>query len=198
MLSELSQEIELFTEGSKQYIPTMLLVMAVLWGINLLNWSTGKHLNRFGIIPRRPRGLVGIALAPILHADFNHLLFNSMPLFFLGVFIMTMDRHLFYVATILITILAGLGVWLVGRDYTHIGASALIAGYFGFVLAFAYQAPSITTLFCAAIAMYYFGGILFSLFPTQEKVSWEGHLIGFLSGLLTMYLCVNYWHLFVN
>lgn len=191
MLSELSNDIQNFIETSKQYIPTMLKLVGLLWLINGINWMTGSKLNRFGIIPRRPRGLLGIFLAPILHQNFNHLFFNSLPLFFLGIFAMSLNLTMFYWATIIIIGLGGMGVWLIGRYGNHIGASALIAGYFGYVLAFAYQEPTFTTFFCAAIAFYYFGGILLSLFPTNETTSWEGHLSGFLAGLVAMYFLVR-------
>ncbi len=188
MLAELSTEISDFLETSKQYIPQMLMVLAGLWVFNYANWLTGSKLNKFGIRPRRLKGLIGIPLAPFLHGNFNHLLFNSMPFFFLGLFIMSLNLQLFYFSTVVITLLSGLGVWLVGRRGIHLGASALISGYFGLILVSAYEKPTFATIFCAAIAMYYFGGILLSLFPTEEKTSWEGHLCGFLSGVIAMFL----------
>lgn len=187
MLNELSNDIQNFIETSKQYIPTMLKLVGLLWAINIVNWMTGSKLNRFGIYPRRVRGLIGIFLAPLLHQNFNHLFFNSLPLFFLGIFAMSLNIQMFYLATLIIILLGGLGVWLFGRKGNHIGASALIAGYFGYVLAFAYQRPTFTTFFCAAIAFYYFGGILLSIIPTNEKTSWEGHLCGFIAGLAAMF-----------
>lgn len=188
MLAELSTEINDFLETSKQYFPQMLMVLAGLWVFNYANWLTGSKLNKFGIRPRRLKGLIGIPLAPFLHGNFNHLLFNSMPLFFLGLFIMSLNIQLFYFSTIVITLLSGLGVWLVGRRGIHLGASALISGYFGLILVSAYEKPTFATIFCAAIAMYYFGGILLSLFPTEEKTSWEGHLSGFLAGVIAMFM----------
>jgi membrane associated rhomboid family serine protease len=192
MFSEIGQDLENFTETSKQFIPTLLWCLSALWLFNAVNWQTGSKLNRFGIWPRHAIGLIGIPMSPLLHANFTHLLFNTTPLFVLGLFIMTLGLRTFYVATLMITLLAGTGVWLFGRNAIHIGASGVIAGYFGFVLASAYEQPNITTFFCAGVAIYYFGGILFSLFPTEEKVSWEGHLIGFISGLITLYLIQNY------
>lgn len=191
MLTELGNELQDFIESSKQFMPIMLKWMAVLWAFNFLNWQTGSKLNAFGIRPRRAIGLIGIVLAPILHGNFNHLFFNSLPLFFLGIFIMSLNLQLFYIATVIITFFSGLGVWLVGRRGIHIGASALISGYFGYVLANAYQKPTFTALFCAAIAFYYFGSILLSLFPTEEGTSWEGHLCGFLSGILAAVICLH-------
>lgn len=192
MLAELSNEITDFIEVSKQYFPTMLMLLGGLWIFNFINWQTGSKLNRFGIYPRHAVGLIGIPFAPLLHGNFTHLLFNSVPLFFLGLFVMSLSLETFYYATAIIIILSGFSVWCIGRRGIHIGASGLIAGYFGFVLAIAYQKPTFTTLFCAAVAFYYFGGILLSLFPTDQKTSWEGHLTGFLSGVAAMLICTNY------
>lgn len=189
MLEELSSQVETFTQISRQYIPTVLMLLGGLWVFNIINWRTGSRLNRLGIRPRRVSGLVGIIFAPFLHSNFNHLLFNTVPLLCLGLFVMTLGLETFYWATGIITLLAGLGVWVVGRRGVHIGASALISGYFGYVVASAYLQPTFTTFFCAGVALYYFGGILFSLFPTEESTSWEGHLCGFLSGLFAMFFC---------
>ena len=192
MFSDLTTELQNFTETSKQFIPPMLMVIGGLWAFNLLNWATGSRLTKLGIRPRKIRGLIGIIFAPFLHADFSHLLFNTVPLFFLGLFVMSMDLMKFFWATLIINLIAGLGVWIVARRGNHIGASALIAGYFGYILASAYKQPTITTIFCAAIALYYFGSILFSLFPTQKGTSWEGHLCGFIGGLAAFLICQYY------
>ncbi len=189
MLAELSTEIDNFVETSKHYIPTMLIFMGGLWAFNIINWVLlGGVFNKLGIRPRRLSGLVGIVFAPFLHGNFAHLLFNTVPLICLGLFVMTLGLYDFYVATLIIVVLSGLAVWIVGRRGIHIGASSLISGYFGYVVASAYLQPTFATFFCAGVALYYFGGILLSLFPTEEKTSWEGHLSGFLSGLLAMYV----------
>lgn len=171
-------------------MPTMLKWLGLLWGINLFNWWVlGGRLNALGIVPRRPRGLLGIFFSPFLHADFAHLLFNSVPLFFLALFIMSLGVTQFYWATVIIAFLAGLGVWIFGRRGNHIGASGVIAGYFGFILANAYHHPTFSALFCAAVAFYYFGGILLSLFPGRSEMSWEGHLSGFVAGIIAVFIC---------
>lgn len=196
MLTELSTQVDSFIETSKFYIPEALELMAWLWAFNLMNWILlGGRLNILGIRPRKGFGLVGIIFAPILHSGFTHLLFNSVPLFFLGLFMMSLNLTKFYYATIIICILSGFVVWCIGRRGIHIGASALIAGYFGYVLGNAYQQPTFTALFCAAVALYYFGGILFSLFPTEDSTSWEGHLSGFLAGLAAMFICNHFDYL---
>ncbi len=193
MLEDLSNQIADFIEVSKHYLPTMLLWLGALWVFNLINWLLlGSKLNVLGIRPRRVWGLVGILFAPILHANFTHLLFNTVPLFCLGLFVMSMGLNNFYWSTIIICVVSGFSVWCIARRGIHIGASALIAGYFGYVVASAYIQPTFTTFFCAGVALYYFGGILFSLFPTEETTSWEGHLTGFLAGILAMVVCTHF------
>jgi len=192
MLTELTNDIQQFIETSKAYIPPVLRLMGGLWLFNIVNWIMGSPLNRLGILPRTPQGLIGIVFAPILHGNFTHLLFNTVPLFFLGIFVMSLDKIIFYWATGIIVVLSGFGVWIFGRWGNHIGASSLIAGYFGYILASAYKNPTFTTFFCAAIALYYFGSILFSLFPTEEGTSWEGHLSGFIGGLIAMVFCQQF------
>ncbi len=90
--------------------------------------------------------------------------------------------------TIVITVLGGLGVWLVARKGSHIGASGLISGYFGYVLISAYVQPGVVTVITAFVALYYFGGLFFGIFPGKKDVSWESHFFGFVSGILCAYI----------
>ena len=61
------------------------VLTAVLWGIQIVNVSTGRELNfLLGNIPRTLYGLDGIIFSPLLHADFSHLLSNNLPLVVLG------------------------------------------------------------------------------------------------------------------
>lgn len=189
ILSQLSNELDSFYVSASQQCPLMLKIMAALWGFNFLNWSLRSPFNRLGIFPRTKQGLIGIIFSPLLHANFNHLFFNSFPLFALGLFILSQGLTLFLWVTGLIVVLGGFSVWLVGRWGNHIGASGLIAGYFGYLLASAYHNPTIISLFLGGVSLYYFGGIFFSLFPTEERISWEGHLTGFLAGLATLFIC---------
>lgn len=189
MLNDIGYQLDEFIEISKYYLPTMLWVIAGLWIFSVINFQLGKPFNILGIVPRRIYGIFGIIFSPFLHSNYNHLFFNTIPLFFLGLFAISMGETRFYWATILITIMAGSLVWLFGRRGNHIGASGLIAGYFGYLISAAIQQPTITAIFCGIIALYYFGGILTSLFPSEEKTSWEGHLFGFLSGIAAMFIC---------
>ena len=189
MLSNLVYSFAEFMALAKLHLGTIFMILVLLWGINIINWLVlGKFLNIFGIVPRTIYGIPGIALSSFLHGNFNHLFFNSIPLFVLGLFMLTLGTTVFYESTVLIILIEGSALWLFGRHANHIGASGLIAGYFSYLLVHAYYNPSIVAVFLAGIVLYYFGGILLSLFPSEEKVSWEGHLFGFSAGIVAVYL----------
>ena len=162
-------------------------ILLLLWTIGFINWLLGYRLNYLGIIPRNFFGLIGIATSPFLHGGFNHLFFNSVPLFILAEFMLANGRKNFIQVSAFIILTSGLATWLLGRRAIHIGASSLIMGYWSYLLVDAYYQPSILTIGLAIVCLYYFAGFIFSLFPSQKHVSWEGHLFGFLAGIAASY-----------
>jgi membrane associated rhomboid family serine protease len=184
----LNQAQNAFLAIKGQLLPAFYLV-ALLWGILLLNTIVNYRLNWLGILPRHLLGLIGIPFYSFIHGSFNHLFFNSFPLFVLLAFMLTMGLPVFLCATIFIIIANGLALWLFGRMAIHIGASGLIMGYWGYLLLFAYEHPSILSYILAIVCVYYFGSLLLSIFPSEERVSWEGHLFGLLAGIGAAYFC---------
>jgi len=188
MLSDLTIELNSFIDKSHLVLWPWVSCLAGLWIFNIFNWVIGSKLNVLGILPRRASGLVGIIFCPFLHQNFNHLFFNTIPLFVLGLILLAQGTEIFIWATLTSTILGGLLVWLFARRALHIGASGLISGYFGFIILGAYFEPSVTTILLAVLVLYYFGGIFLGIFPQEKGISWESHLFGFLSGILGAFL----------
>ncbi len=186
MFTEFIDSVGKLITQSQLYIYTWLLGFACLWGLNCLNWWVFRsQLNRFGIYPRRFGGLLGIILAPLLHHNFNHLFFNSIPLFVLGLVILAQGLSIFYYVTSIITVLGGGLVWLCARRARHIGASGIVSGYFGYLVADMYFHPTPLSILLGIMMVYYFGGIFLGIFPQDKTVSWESHLFGFVSGILS-------------
>lgn len=167
---------------------TAIMLVGVLWGIHLLNVSSQYRLCRLGIIPRHPFGLIGIFFSPWLHGNFNHLFFNSIPLCVLATFVLTGGMTHFAYVTAFITLVSGFLLWLVGRPGVHIGASGLIMGYWAYVLVSAVNHASLMTVLLALLSLYYFGGLFLSLLPGEVGVSWEGHVCGFVAGVLALFV----------
>lgn len=164
-----------------------LLILGLLWIIQIINYITGYRLNNLGIYPRRIHGLTGILFSPFLHGSFTHLFFNSIPLFVLIDFMLLKGINHFLYLTLLIMLGSGFATWLFARRGFHVGASHVAMGYLGYLLLNAYRHPSILTMMLAILCVYYFGGLLLSIFPQEEKTSWEGHLFGFLTGITVVY-----------
>lgn len=169
-------------------LPLALMIIAALWLIQLLNWATHYRLNYLGIYPRHVFGLIGIPCSPFIHNSFNHLLFNSIALLAFMILMLLNGVTIFITASILIIFIGGFLIWLFARTGLHVGASALIMGYFGFLIVNAYFAGSVLAILIALVCLYYFGSLFINLFPSNKKVSWEGHVFGFAAGLLTSYI----------
>ena len=148
---------------------------------------------RLVIYPRQVEGLIGIVFWVLLHGDFVHLVLNTTPLLFLGFFVALRGPGLFFKISLLVWLCAGVLVWVFGRSAIHLGASGLIFGYFGFLLAIALYERRIFDLTVASLTIFYYGGMFFGLMPIHQYISWESHLAGFASGILAARLFGHEW-----
>ncbi|KTC88648.1 rhomboid family intramembrane serine protease [Fluoribacter dumoffii] len=187
MLEELSNSVDFIINQTNNNIPTLEIILLIPWLFFFVS-LVFKGILLLGIIPRHVRGLPGILFAPLLHANFNHIFFNSIPLVVLSNFILINGLTYYIVVTVLITVLSGIAVWLFAKPGLHIGASGLITGYWGFLVSNIYQTATLTTIILGVISIYYFAGIFFGIFPKEKGISWESHLFGLLAGLGVSYL----------
>ncbi len=172
----------------KANAPYVLAIIGALWVIQLINAACKYRLNILGIYPRRIPGLIGIVCSPLLHGNAKHLFLNSFPLFILGCFVMVYGVPIFWQVTFMVALMTGFAVWVFGRKAMHIGASGIIMGYFGFLLATAYHQHSAIAIVSVVVCLFYLGSLLLSVIPQRGEASWEAHLFGLLSGLVSSYL----------
>ena len=162
----------------------LLAIVAAMWAVEVVNTLLGHRLDEYGILPRTTDGLIGIPLAPFLHAGVGHVLSNTLPLLALGSLTVVQTKRAFIGATLFIVLVGGAGVWLIGRSDYHVGASGLVFGYFGFLVARGWFERRFFTILMAVALLVLYGGLLLGALPTQGFVSWEGHLCGLLAGAL--------------
>jgi membrane associated rhomboid family serine protease len=162
----------------------LLFLVAAMWLVEMVNLIADHQFCRYGIFPRSPHGLVGIPFSPFLHAGVGHLVLNTGPLIVLGGLILFHGRQSFVRATIFIVLTGGLALWLVGRPAYHVGSSALIFGYFGYLLAKGLFDRRFQSFFLSLVTVLAYGGLFWGLLPTLPHVSWEGHVCGFAAGIL--------------
>jgi membrane associated rhomboid family serine protease len=160
-------------------------LVAIMWGTEILDVSVFRNgLDSFGILPRNPIGLRGILFAPFLHGGFAHLQANTIPFVILGWLILSEGIAHFAIVSIICMVVGGLGTWIFGAPAFHIGASGVIFGYLGFLLARWYFDRSIRSAIIALVVGSTYGTVLWGVLPSMPGVSWEGHLFGFLGGII--------------
>jgi membrane associated rhomboid family serine protease len=160
-----------------------------IWLLELADVIFFDHsLDLYGIQPRSITGLRGILFMPFLHADFGHLLVNTVPIIILGWLVMMRGTTAFFIISGVVILVSGLGVWFVGGSRTvHIGASALVFGYLGFLLLRAYFESSLSSIVIALVVGVIFNCLIWGVLPLSFGFSW-GHLFGFIGGVFAAYL----------
>lgn len=171
----------------------ILLLTAVCWVVFLVDhFILRGHLLQYGIVPRRVSSLPGILWAPFLHASFQHLAANTLPLLILGAIICGRSTAEFLAVFIGGALLAGGLTWLFARNGSHVGASGLIFCFFGYLASLAWFRRTLGALALSIVCIVGYGGILKGILPTSSAVSWEGHAAGLVAGILLAGLCSQF------
>ena len=162
--------------------------VGVLWIVFLLDLLIPVDFNDLGLDPRRLTGLVGIVTMPFLHADFRHLMSNSVPLLIL-LTLLAGSRAKSWEIVGETLFLGGALLWLFGRSANHIGASGLVFGLIAFLIVSGLLEKRLLPLMVSLIVGFFYGGTLFwGVLPTVgAAVSWDGHLCGAVAGTLVAY-----------
>ena len=161
---------------------------ALLWVIQIINAAGGGWLTQFGVHPRSLSGLWGILFAPFIHANFAHLIGNTVPLLVLASFVMMRKKRDLLTVSAWSAAVGGLGIWLIAPgDTVHIGASILIFGYLGYLLCRGIVERRFWPIVGSIVTFFAYGSALYGILPGQIGISWQGHLFGLIGGILAAY-----------
>ena len=163
-------------------------LLAGVWIAWLGAWLLGWPLDDLGIVPRHLRGLVGILTAPFAHASFEHLMSNTLPLGVLATLALYCYPRASRLALPLIWLLSGLGVWLFARSSVHVGASGIVHGLMLFLFVIGLLRRDRLAVVTSLVVFFLYGGMLLSVLPHEERVSFEYHLAGAVAGMLAAFL----------
>jgi membrane associated rhomboid family serine protease len=158
--------------------------VTLMWILEILDQILPYSLDQYGILPRTAIGLRGIPFAPFLHGGFRHLFSNTVPFLILGWLVMLRRTSDFFAVSLLAILIGGFGTWLFGSPGYHIGASGVIFGYLGFLMLRGYFERSFFSMLFSVVVAFFYGGLLWGVVPNQLGISWEGHLFGFLGGVV--------------
>jgi membrane associated rhomboid family serine protease len=147
---------------------------------------TLHSLNRtFGLRPRSVDSLPDIVTFPLLHANLNHLLSNSLPLIIFGFLVFLSGLRVFLTALALSWLGSGITVWLIGDGGITVGSSGLVFGLFAFLLVRGFFNRSWKQILLAVVLFMGYGSILFGMLPIVSGfVSWQAHLGGAAGGVV--------------
>ncbi len=164
-----------------------LVFIIVIWLIKIIELIFDLSFANAGILPRNLIHLPAILTMPLIHSDFAHLISNSGPILILGGFIFYFYQEIAWKVVMWIYVLSGLWLWIGGREAIHIGASGLVYGFAAFLFFSGIFRKSTTLMTVSLVIIFLYGSLIWGFFPEffpKENISWEGHLFGFIAGIL--------------
>ncbi len=179
------------TKVKSNAIAIPLFVIFGIWFIYFIEITFGFNFNNFGIYPKSFVGLRGILFSPFIHGDTSHLLNNSVPL---GVMLWCLYYFYQKIANkVLITglLLTGFLTWILGRPSYHIGASGMVYMLVSFIFFSGIFRKHYRLIALSLAVVFLYGSMVWYIFPVEERISWEGHLSGFLVGVLFAFIFRN-------
>ncbi len=148
-----------------------------------MDQSLGLELHFHGLYPRKLSGLQGILFSPLIHGDFKHIMANSIPLMVLGTGLFYFYRDVAVRVFLLSYFMTGLFAWLAARESYHIGASGLIYSLVGFLFLSGILRRHFGLMAISLIIVFQYGSMIWGIFPLEERISWESHLMGLVAGI---------------
>lgn len=167
-------------------IPFMAIFF--IWFLYYIEIKWDFNFNKYGIYPRTFKGLRGVFFSPFIHSNTTHLFNNSIPLA-----VMLGCLYYFYqkIATKVLIIgilLTGILTWSFGRSSYHIGASGVVYLLVSFIFFSGVFRKYYRLIALSLIVVFLYGSMIWYIFPIKDRISWEGHLSGFLVGLIFAYI----------
>ena len=162
-----------------------LLFVVIVWFVFWLQIKYDFDFDQNGIFPRTFSGLQGVLFSPFIHADIQHVYNNSVPLL-----ILVAALRFFYPKQSLAVmgfgiLFSGFITWLIGRPSYHIGASGFIYVLVSFIFFKGIQTQYYRLVALSLAVVVVYGGLVWYIFPNvEERISWEGHLAGLITGFV--------------
>jgi membrane associated rhomboid family serine protease len=172
-------------EERRAGVALLAAIVALMWLVEVINTLDSNHLDGDGIHARNFDRIWGILTSPFIHASFQHLLDNTIPFLFMGLFIALRGAARLALVTAIVIVLGGLGTWLISpARFSTIGASGLVFGYATYLFARGFFDRSVFEFLIGVIVGLVWGGALISSLVPHSGISWQAHLCGGIAGVL--------------
>lgn len=164
-------------------------LVAVMWVIRALDTALPGSFNNHGLRSWDLTSVYGLAASPMLHTGWPHLMANSVPLLILGCLVAIEGARRFWLVTVIVALLGGVGTWVVNPPgVITVGASVLVFGYFGYVVARAFFIGTVAhrlgyAVIAIGVIVFYGGSMVGGVLPLVPGISWQAHLFGAIGGV---------------
>ncbi len=169
-----------------------LLLVAVLWLIQWIDAVSSADFYKWGLMPRTVEGLKGIVFMPLLHSqnDIHHVLNNSVALYLLLGVLIYFYRDVALKVFVLLWFMTGALVWVYAenRGAYHIGMSGVIYGLLGFLFTSGVLRRYLPLQAISLFIVFIYGNMIWGIFPIRANVSWEGHFMGLVAGVILAFV----------
>lgn len=166
-------------------VPIILVV--AMWLVKIIEVCFHLDFSFLGIKPLSAEGIPGIFLFHFIHGDWEHLFANTIPILVLGSALYYFYRPLANKTLLILAFSTGLLTWCGARSGTHIGASGLVYGLTFFLMLSGFIRRDRKLIIISLIVIFLYGSLVWGLYPQyaiKNNISWEGHLSGFVMGIV--------------
>lgn len=161
-----------------------LVFVLSIWLVYIFELTFDFNFNKFGVLPRSFLGLRGIFFSPFIHSNTNHLLSNSLPSLVLISSLFIFYKDVAYKVLICGGFTTGFITWLIARESYHIGASGIVYLLFSFIFFSGIIKKHYSLVALSLTIIFLYGSMVWYVLPLKDEISWEGHLSGFIVGLI--------------
>lgn len=164
-------------------LAAVLLLVAIFALQGSFDWRP------WAVAPLDVPGLLGLIGAPLLHGSVEHVAANGFALLILG----TLAGSVYPRATVralpLLWLGSGLGAWLLGNPGSHhLGASGVTHGLMFMLASLGLLRRDRAAIATGLIGMLFYGGMLMTVLPHADGVSWQSHMGGAFAGIIAALL----------
>ena len=169
---------------SRKVILGPFLFVLSIWMVYWIEIQFSLNFTKYGILPKNFSGFKGVFFSPFIHSDTSHLFNNSIPLAVLLACLNYFYNEVSLRVLLLGGFLSGVLTWVIGSEAYHIGASGIVYLLFSFVFFSGMIKKQYQLVAVSLVVIFLYGGMIWYVFPIKEGMSWEGHLSGFVIGLV--------------
>ena len=164
-----------------------LILVALMWLVKIIETVFHLDFSFLGVKPVSTEGIPGIILFHFIHGDWEHLFANTFPMLVLGTSLYYFYRPLANKILLILIFSVGLLTWCGARSGVHIGASGLVYGLTFFLMLSGFIRRNKRLIIISLVVVFLYGSLVWGLYPKyaiENNISWEGHLSGFVMGIV--------------